>query len=147
MDGDGFWRTDKQTAGAIAKDYFKTIFATSHLSNVDEVLGVVDGVMTEEMNRSLNQPFVGKEVKQTLFQIHPSKSPGLDSMSPFFFQKYWHLVGREVTEAVLSALNSGHVLTKMNFTHILLIPKRKDPQAMLDYHPISLSNVVSRIVS
>lgn len=48
---------------------------------------------------------------------------------------------------MLSALNFGHVLTKMNFTHILLIPKRKDPQAMSDYRPISLSNVVSRIVS
>ena len=54
MDGDGFWRTDKQTMGAIAEDYFKTIFATSHPSNVDEVLGVVDGVVTEEMNQSLN---------------------------------------------------------------------------------------------
>ena len=50
-------------------------------------------------------------------------------------------------KAVLSVLNSGHVLTKINFTHILLILKKKDPQAMPDYRPISLSNVVSRMVS
>ena len=68
-------------------------------------------------------------------------------MSPFFFQKYWHVVGGDVTEAVLSVLNLGHVLTKMNFTHILLILKKKDHQAMPDYRPISLSNVVSRMVS
>ena len=45
-------------------------------------------------------------------------------------------------------LNSGHVLiTKMNFTYILLIPKKKDLQAMMDYRPISLSNAVNRMVS
>lgn len=48
---------------------------------------------------------------------------------------------------MLLVLNSGHVLTKMNFTHILLISKKKDPSAMLDYCLISLSNVVSRMVS
>ena len=51
-------------------------------------------------------------------------------------------------EAVLLVLNSGHVLiTKMNFTYILLIPKKKDLQAMMDYRPISLSNAVNRMVS
>ena len=50
-------------------------------------------------------------------------------------------------KAVLSVLNSGQVRTKMNFTHILLILKKKDPQAMPDYRPISLNNVVSRMVS
>lgn len=67
-------------------------------------------------------------------------------MSTFFFQKYWHIVGGDVTEVVLSVLNSGHVLNKMNFMHILLIPKMKEQQTMVDYCPISLSNVVSRIM-
>ena len=55
-------------------------------------------------------------------------------------------MGENVTEALLSVQNTGHILNKMNFTHILLIPKLKDPQHMADYHPISLSNVVSCIV-
>ena len=39
------------------------------------------------------------------------------------------------------------MLKKMNHTHIVLIPKKKDPKYMADYRPISLSNVVSRIIS
>ena len=107
----------------------------------------MDAVVTEEMNQNLLQPFVGEELHKALFQMHPSKSLGLDGMSPFFFQKFWHIVKGDVIEAVLFVLNSGHFLSKMNFTHILLIPKKKEPQSMSDYHPISLSDVISRLVS
>ena len=71
-------------------------------------------------------------------------------MSPFFFQKYWDIVGPNVIEAVLSVIHSGHYLRKMNFTNIVLIPKKKKKkmktQIMFDYHPISLEKVVSKIV-
>ena len=147
MDRNGIWRTNEQSIGFITVEYFNNIFATSNLRNMEEVLNVVDRVVTEKTNQSLLKPFVGVKVWQALFQMHPSKSSGPDGMYPFFFQKYWHVVGGDVTEAVLLILNSGNVLTKMNFTHILLILKKKDPQAMPNYRPISLSNVVSRMVS
>jgi len=35
----------------------------------------------------------------------------------------------------------------MNFTHIVLIPKKNDPQYITEFRPISLSNVVSWIIS
>ena len=86
-------------------------------------------------------------MRVALFSMHPSKAPGPDGMSPFFFQKYWHIVGPDVTSAVLSVLHYGRSLKKMNFTHIVLIPKKNDPQSIMEFRPISLSNVVSRIIS
>jgi len=35
----------------------------------------------------------------------------------------------------------------MNFIHIVFIPKKNDPQYIMEFHPISLGNVVSRIIS
>ena len=99
------------------------------------------------MNTTLLQRYNSEEVKQALFQMHPSKSLRSDDMSSFFFQKYWHIVGQDVTIAILSVLNSGHMLHKMNFTHIVLIPKKNELKNMSDYKPISLGNVISRIVS
>ncbi|KAK9997343.1 hypothetical protein SO802_022029 [Lithocarpus litseifolius] len=96
---------------------------------------------------SLTQPYSEEEVRVAQFNMHPSKALGPDGMSPFFFQKYWHIVGPDVTLAVLSVLHSGRPLKKMNFTHIVLIPKKNDPQSITEFRPISLSNVVSRIIS
>ena len=79
--------------------------------------------------------------------MHPSISPGLDGMSPFFFQMYWNIVGDDVIEVVLSILSSGHMLHKMNYTHIVLIPKINGPKHVADLRPIRLANVVFRIVS
>ena len=52
-----------------------------------------------------------------------------------------------MTEAILSVLHSGLFLHKMNCTHIVLIPKSNNQTHMSDYRPISLGNVISRILS
>ena len=39
------------------------------------------------------------------------------------------------------------MLNKINFTHIVLIPKKNEPLYMFDFRPISLENVVARIIS
>ena len=58
---------------------------------MDKVLSLVDRVVTPEMNQSLLQHYTTEEVQRALFQMHPSKSPGLEGVSPFFFQKFWHI--------------------------------------------------------
>ncbi|XP_023919073.1 uncharacterized protein LOC112030636 [Quercus suber] len=45
---------------------------------MDSVLDVLEKRFTTKMNNSLLQPYIAEEVKQTLFQMHPSKSPDLD---------------------------------------------------------------------
>ena len=107
----------------------------------------MDRVVTPAMNSTLLQPYTPDEAKQALFQMHPSKSLGPDGMTPFFFQKYWHIVGNDVITTMLSVLTSGRFVHKMNYTHIVLIPKKNDPRYVYHYRLISLANVVSRIVS
>ena len=124
MDENGVWRTEEQHMGRIAEEYFQRIFSTSYSTNVDEVITAMDRVVSEEMNQKLLRPFSREQVRKACFQMHPSKSPRLDGMSPFFFQKYWHIVGGNVTKAVLLVLNSGHALNKMDELHThLTYPK------------------------
>ncbi|XP_041017950.1 uncharacterized protein LOC121260172 [Juglans microcarpa x Juglans regia] len=74
------------------------------------------------MNTDLTKIYTAEEVSVALQQMHPTKAPGPDGMSPVFYQKYWHIVGNSVTSAVLQSLNSG---SELNHTLISLIPKKK----------------------
>lgn len=43
-------------------------------------------------NSILAAPVTEDEVKTTLFQLRPSKAPGIHGYSALFFQKFWDLV-------------------------------------------------------
>ena len=68
-------------------------------------------------------------------------------MNALFHQKFWHIVGTDITNAVLDFLNTGVMLPELNYTHIVLIPKVKSPEKMSDFKPISLCNVIYKIIS
>jgi hypothetical protein len=120
------WCTAENQVEDIAVNYFRNIFTTSHPTRIGETLSAVETVVSEETNQRLLQPFTPEEVRTALVQMHPSKAPGADGMPSFFYQKYWHIVGTSVTSAVLSVLNSGKILRKINLTYLSLIPKKKE---------------------
>ena len=74
-------------------------------------------------------------------------TPGPDGMSPVFFQKYWDIVGPNVIGCVLNILRTGVIPNGLNDTFICLIPKVNCPQKMTEFRPISLCNVVYKLVS
>ena len=67
-------------------------------------------------------------------------------MSSLFFQSYWLDIGMDITQAVLSSLNSGSILKAINHTFITLIPN-KNPKKVTEFRPISLCNVIYKIIS
>ena len=99
------------------------------------------------MNQSLIKEFTKEEVVATLKQMHPTKAPGPDGMSAIFFQKYWDVVGNDVTSMVLNVLNCNKSIVEISKTYITLVPKIKSPAKMTEYRPISLCNVVYKLIS
>ena len=82
-----------------------------------------------------------------LKQMAPLKAPGPDGMPPIFYQHYWDSIGDDVSCAVLSCLNSGSISASLNHTHITLIPKIKNPESVSDFRPISLCNILYKLIS
>jgi hypothetical protein len=56
-------------------------------------------------------------------------------------------VGKKLCHAVLGFLNTGVLNVELNSTHIALIPKIKSPSRVTEFRPISLCNVLYKLIS
>ncbi|KAM1229525.1 hypothetical protein ACFX2G_040692 [Malus domestica] len=68
-------------------------------------------------------------------------------MPPFFFQKFWGIVGSDVTRAITTIFQSRKLLKQINYTHVSLIPKVKTLKDLSHFRPLSLCNVIFKIAS
>jgi hypothetical protein len=83
----------------------------------------------------------------TLFQIGPLKAPGLDGFPARFFQRNWAVLKDDVIKAVRKFFDTGQMPARVNETTIVLLPKKEDPELLKDFRPISLCNVIYKVMS
>ena len=103
--------------------------------------------MNVEVESGVGGEFQAVEVKQAFDQMAPNTTLGPDGVSPIFYKSFWHIVGEDVTAVLLQALNSGIVPESLNYTFISLIPKVKNPKKVSEFRPISLCNVVYKLIA
>ncbi|XP_074318329.1 uncharacterized protein LOC141655135 [Silene latifolia] len=147
IDDEGAERVGTEAVTNVAMEYFQALFTSSNPTNFDDVLTGIGGRVTEVMNEGLRRDYGEEEVLEALNQMHPLKAPGPDGMNGLFYQTYWSLVGQEVVRAVLAILRGERSPRDINKTNIVLIPKKKAPDKIRDFRPISLCNVVYKLVS
>ena len=143
----GFWVEEESQIGGMLVQYFSNLFTSSNPINLDLVLEGVLPVVNDEMNEGLNRPFEPNEVQGTLKQMEVGTAPGSDGLPPLFYKQYWSKVEQEVTSVVLAILNSGIVPSQLNHTFLTLIPKIHSPRKVTYFRPITLSNVLYKIVA
>ncbi|KAF5465338.1 hypothetical protein F2P56_015356 [Juglans regia] len=127
--------------------FFQELFTTANPQNIDGCLAATIPTVTNEMNQALLRPYCALEVKEALFQMDGLSSPGPDGFPAAFYQQNWDVVGSQVSESVLYVLNSKGNLDDINNTFITLIPKKKNCTKVSDFRPISLCNVLYKIIS
>ncbi|KAL9669817.1 hypothetical protein QQ045_007367 [Rhodiola kirilowii] len=107
----------------------------------EEALKYVTVKLINVSCEKLSAPFTAVEIHDAVFQLGPTKAPGLDGFSALFYQRNRKLVKSDVTRFALKFLNEGSLDTRINATLITLIPKVKNPENFSEYRPISLMNV------
>ena len=141
------WCTCRSQIEDIVFAFYSSLFTSSRSADAHAILEVIQPLVTEDMNTSLIKEFTRHEVDIALKEMAPLKAPGPDGMPPLFFQSFWHLIGDDVSKAVLDCLNSCHIPKEFNFTYVTLIPKVKNPENISEFRPISLCNVIYKLIS
>lgn len=134
------------TMKSVVKGYFENLF-TAEVHDVDEsVFANVQRKISRSMNQQLMSPFSPEEVKKALFSIGDLKAPGPDVVA-VFCKRLWSMLGDALVKEVLRAVNSCAIPEGWNRTNIVLIPKVESPEKVSQFCPISLCNVVYKVIS
>ena len=100
----------------------------------------------DEDRDSLDADVIDEEIRAGLWSLKAFKAPRPDGLHTGFFQRFWLVVGRFVMEEVKKVFLLKKVPKFLNSTLISLIPKIPSPKTLSNYRPISLCNMVYKIV-
>ncbi|XP_048494745.1 uncharacterized protein LOC125494904 [Beta vulgaris subsp. vulgaris] len=147
----GNWISDQKAIQMEMMKYFAQIYqGRHHGSDYWEELSTIRNLipqLSEDQQNSLTKSVTFEEVKLVVFQMGSLKAPGPDGIPAQFYQQYWSTVGTDIWKAVSHFFSTGYILREWNYTNICLIPKTERPEEASQFRPISLCNVIYKIIS
>ncbi|KAA3461526.1 reverse transcriptase [Gossypium australe] len=138
---DGREVTEENDIAESASSFFKDLFMFRGVEEFSHLLQGIDKKISSDTNATLVSTFTEEEIWGQL------KHQDLMGFQQCFFQKYWHIVGKDVTSFCLGILNNGQSFGHLNSTNILLIPKIQNPGNLSNFRPISLCTTIYKIVA
>jgi hypothetical protein len=87
------------------------------------------------------------KIHEALASLGLSKAPDLDGFTALFYMKYWDCIKDTVLHAIWNSFQNNQLLREKNHTFIALIPKKLGASSIHHYCPISLCNIIYKIIS
>lgn len=95
----------------------------------------------------LCRPFTAKEVEFFLSQIPNTKALVPDGMQGIFLKKIWSIMRNDIMKFFHSFATNEVEFGDLNYTYIVLIPKVQQATKMTEFRPISLCNMIYKLLS
>ncbi|KAK9990862.1 hypothetical protein SO802_025847 [Lithocarpus litseifolius] len=144
---DGSWITESKQIRQLFFESYKQQYQEEEIWFPNHLEHLLLPCITEDENANLLATPSPEEIKATLFEMQDLKAPGSDGFPVLFYKKLWPTIGKDVTEAVTSFFRLGSMPREVNSSLIVLIPKISNPSNVNHFRPISLCNVVYKIIS
>ncbi|GMI81642.1 hypothetical protein like AT1G43760 [Hibiscus trionum] len=100
----------------LATSYFTELFHSDGVASPEVILEGVEPCITSQMNEKLDCEFTYDEVLKALKAMSPLKASGEDGLGAIFYQRFWHIVGRDVSRFCIELLNGEHDYETINHT-------------------------------
>lgn len=144
----GEWCFDHEILKAHVSNHFLSLYSADPPVVHRDSLSGTRAVLDASLVPSLLRPITSDDVKCALDSIGPPlKAPGPDGISAVFFKNHWDIVQPSLTRMVSKAFQTGSFPNVLNHSYISLIPKVSSPETVKQLRPISLSNVVYKLVT
>ncbi|XP_028768574.1 uncharacterized protein LOC114726176 [Neltuma alba] len=144
---EGDWCYDLEVIKHEATAYFATLFTEDSPHRAVLPCAVSYPVIDETILRACGRDVDEQEVKEALFSMGPLKSPGPDGFNALFFQTQWSITRKSLVSYVKYLFSNPTDIKTINGTFVVLIPKKDPPEVLKDLRPISLCNVVYKVIT
>jgi hypothetical protein len=153
------WSIDSENNGTIrgqealkkeAVFYFEHLFKSDgglSLPNKVTTASLFTTLVTQSEAADLFKPVTLQELKNILFLFKKERSPGPDGWTAEFFSHFFYLVGPDLLQMVEDTRIKGKISSSLNSTFLVLIPKENCSSTFNDFRPISLCNLVYKLIS
>ncbi|KAH1074260.1 hypothetical protein J1N35_026588 [Gossypium stocksii] len=123
----GGWVEGDNAINELATNFFQNPFSSNPLQSGERLRSKIQLCITESLNEKLIREFKEEEVVEALKSKSPLKASGKDGYPTFFYQKFWHIIVKNVVNYCLQILNNGKNFEEINKTNIVLILKVQAP--------------------
>jgi hypothetical protein len=127
--------------------HFTNIFTSSNPPIEPKMLNLLPPIITKEENALLCSIPTEEEILDALASLGSTKAPGPDGFTTLFFKKYWDIVREDVLQCIWFFFKSNFLQRIQNHSFIALVPKLSGSHTAHQFKPISLCNIVYKIIS
>lgn len=149
----GDWAVEEKEVRLEFTNNFKSVYLAGSPSGVQGPIEIPLHIRREinpipqEAGPGLDRRPTNDEIKKAVFDLGPLKAPGPDGVTASLVQQGWDFFGPVLLKEVSQFFLTGTMEESFAHSNLILVPKVAGPTKVSDYRPISVCNVIYKVIS